>query len=422
MVTFLNESGKYWLEYFGFLTVQNTLFLGILSLILFIFKNASARVKHCIVTIGLAKLLLLPFIPIFIFGNAVTPQIVRNNDLVNSAPTGTVINTNVLSIEALLFIGWIILGVGILLFFLFSILKLRIQLRNSKELKTNEYNVLTNLKIKLFQNDKISMPISCGYFSKKIYVPKIWDKWNSECQNFIIEHEIAHLKRRDNWILILQMMTKAIYFFHPLVWYLNRHLDDFREMACDDYTTSGDKNYAIKYSRYLVEIAETTLQNRSGCFMASALIKQKYELLNRVKYLMEGKIKNISKQKFIMVMAGLLVSSLTLSMYCSKQEPTEATANSEIISNQLSKTPNSVRPNVINYYLPEDDRVVLTIFNNEGKLINKLVDKFQQAGSYTIDWDGVDQNGKKVPSGLYIYKVETVTLQSTVYKKMILRK
>ena len=88
MATFLNESGKYWLEYFGFLTLQNTLFLGMLSLILFIFKNASARLKHCIATIGLAKLLLPPFIPIFIFGNAVTTQIVRNNDLVKSVYLG----------------------------------------------------------------------------------------------------------------------------------------------------------------------------------------------------------------------------------------------------------------------------------------------------------------------------------------------
>lgn len=317
---FLIETGNRWLEYFGFLVIQNTLFLGILTLILFIIKNASARIKHFVTIIGLLKLLLPAFIPVLIFGNAIKSLIPSNSEIVTAIPTGSVVNPDVFNMGTLLFFGWITLGVGFILYFLFSNIKLRIQLRESKELKINEFKALKTLKIRLFQSEKISMPISSGYFSKKIYVPAIWDEWNLECQNFIIQHEIAHFKRHDNWILILQMMTKAIYLFHPLVWYFNRRLDDFREMSCDDYSTTEDQTYSIKYSKYLVEIAETTLQKQSVFLSVSAIIKQKNELLNRVKYLMDGKMKTLSKPKLTMVIVGILICFLTFSMYSSNKK------------------------------------------------------------------------------------------------------
>lgn len=370
---FLNEIGNDWLEYFGFLVLQNTFFLGILTLILYIIKNASARVKHFVTTIGLLKLLIPAFIPTLIFGNAILMP--RNIEIVNRIPTGTVINTNVLNIGTLLFIGWITLGVGFILFFLFSNIKLRINLRNSKELKMNEFKALNALKIRLFQSGKISMPISSGYFSKKIYVPIIWDEWNLECQNFIIEHEIAHLKRHDNWILILQMLTKAIYLFHPLVWYLNRQLDDFREMSCDDHTTTGDQTYPIKYSRYLVEIAETSLQKKSVFLPVSAIIKQKNELLNRIKYLMNGKMKTISKPKMTMVIVGLLVCALTFSMYSNNRvhkqsEKGENSAKIYALNESYEVVRNGARLNLA--YDTKRDSFIGTIENITDKTLERV--------------------------------------------------
>jgi flagellar hook assembly protein FlgD len=47
-----------------------------------------------------------------------------------------------------------------------------------------------------------------------------------------------------------------------------------------------------------------------------------------------------------------------------------------------------------------------------------LVNKKQQAGNYSIAWDGTDDMGKLCPSGIYLYKISTKTFQAT--KKMIL--
>jgi uncharacterized protein (TIGR03435 family) len=49
----------------------------------------------------------------------------------------------------------------------------------------------------------------------------------------IIAHEIAHVRRRDNLAAAVHMVVQAVFWFHPLVWWLSARLVDERERACD---------------------------------------------------------------------------------------------------------------------------------------------------------------------------------------------
>ena len=48
----------------------------------------------------------------------------------------------------------------------------------------------------------------------------------------------------------------------------------------------------------------------------------------------------------------------------------------------------------------------LVIFNIRGQVVRELVNTQQLAGHYSIEWDGRDQNGFVVPTGMYIYSIE----------------
>ncbi|MGB9030045.1 MAG: M56 family metallopeptidase [Acidobacteriaceae bacterium] len=50
----------------------------------------------------------------------------------------------------------------------------------------------------------------------------------------IIAHEIAHVQRRDNLTAALHMLVQAIFWFHPIAWWLQRRLLEERERACDE--------------------------------------------------------------------------------------------------------------------------------------------------------------------------------------------
>ncbi len=50
----------------------------------------------------------------------------------------------------------------------------------------------------------------------------------------ILRHELAHVRRRDDWTNLVQRLIEAGLFFHPAVWWISRQLSIEREIACDD--------------------------------------------------------------------------------------------------------------------------------------------------------------------------------------------
>jgi predicted CXXCH cytochrome family protein len=80
--------------------------------------------------------------------------------------------------------------------------------------------------------------------------------------------------------------------------------------------------------------------------------------------------------------------------------------------------PNPFNPTTnIQYDVPEAAHVTILVYNSLGMLVTRLVDQQQPAGSYSIQWDGKDQGGNNVASGIYFYKMEAGSF--TAMKKML---
>lgn len=74
----------------------------------------------------------------------------------------------------------------------------------------------------------------------------------------------------------------------------------------------------------------------------------------------------------------------------------------------------------INYALPKPTKVKLLIYNITGQVVRKLVENEQKEGYYEIVWDGKDNRGRKLASGIYFYRFETE--EAKLIKKMIMTK
>ncbi|HEU0037650.1 MAG TPA: M56 family metallopeptidase, partial [Verrucomicrobiae bacterium] len=51
----------------------------------------------------------------------------------------------------------------------------------------------------------------------------------------VLRHELAHVRRRDDWANLVQHFILAVFFFHPAVWWISKKLSLEREIACDDH-------------------------------------------------------------------------------------------------------------------------------------------------------------------------------------------
>ena len=84
--------------------------------------------------------------------------------------------------------------------------------------------------------------------------------------------------------------------------------------------------------------------------------------------------------------------------------------------------PNPFNPTTsISYSIAENGKTELTIFNIKGQQVNKLVKEYKQPGEYTVSWNGKDEAGRKVSSGLYFYRLKNNN-KTIDTKKMLLLK
>ncbi|MDO9577978.1 MAG: FlgD immunoglobulin-like domain containing protein [Candidatus Cloacimonadales bacterium] len=83
--------------------------------------------------------------------------------------------------------------------------------------------------------------------------------------------------------------------------------------------------------------------------------------------------------------------------------------------------PNPFNPETnISFSLPQDQEIELIVYNLKGQKVRQLVSGRFASGQHSVVWGGKDDNGKKVSSGLYLYKLKANDLELT--KKMLLLK
>ena len=88
----------------------------------------------------------------------------------------------------------------------------------------------------------------------------------------------------------------------------------------------------------------------------------------------------------------------------------------------LSNYPNPFNPTTrISFSIPEESKVDLSIYNIKGQRVKSLVKESFESGNHSVVWNGVDDSGKSVGSGVYFYKLN-VNGKSKLVKKCLLLK
>ncbi len=134
--------------------------------------------------------------------------------------------------------------------------------------------------IRLLQcNSSTSMPLTWGIFRPVIVLPSSAVQWPEDRRRMVLSHELAHISRHD-WILqICAELTRAVYWFHPLVWLAAAQLRQESERASDDAVLRSGiapSNYASQ----LLDLART-LENTGRAWSTALAIARPSNLERR---------------------------------------------------------------------------------------------------------------------------------------------
>jgi hypothetical protein len=162
--------------------------------------------------------------------------------------------------------------------------------------------------VTLCVSDELRVPTAIGFTKPRVVIPS-WtvEELSSLELNAILLHELAHLRRRDDWTNLIQKIVGALLFFHPAVWWIEKKLALEREMACDDLVLAETASPRA-YAECLVSLAEKSFLRR-GIALAQAAVDRLRSVSLRVTRILDV---NRSRATRVWSPAPVLVAGVSL--------------------------------------------------------------------------------------------------------------
>jgi beta-lactamase regulating signal transducer with metallopeptidase domain len=162
--------------------------------------------------------------------------------------------------------------------------------------------------VQLFISAKAGVPLVIGFLKPMILMPAATiAQLSTEQIETILLHELAHIKRYDYLVNILQTVVETILFFNPFVWMVSAITRREREHCCDDLVLDHTRE-PLSYATALAALATHTGTVSTLTVAASG---NSNHLFNRIKRIMEMKKNQFSYSR--MVAAILMVTAITCS-------------------------------------------------------------------------------------------------------------
>ncbi|MDB5088383.1 MAG: family metallopeptidase [Mucilaginibacter sp.] len=202
-------------------------------------------------------------------------------------------------------------------------------------------------KVDLLQSELVKVPVAIGWLKPVILLPMgIILQLSTEQLESILWHELAHIRRRDYLVNILQELVETVFFFNPGLLWLSSLIRDEREACCDDMVLSR----LNRKTNYLEALLAFGSGNNNTVFMMS--LGSGNQLRHRLKRMVNQENKRLSVTEKIVLAAGLiLLSAFTilpkanhaaagyLSHFISKKPALVITAKPVVVISVVKKRP-----------------------------------------------------------------------------------
>ncbi|GFZ32234.1 hypothetical protein CSC2_27600 [Clostridium zeae] len=202
-------------------------------------------------------------------------------------------------------------------------------------------------KVKILYSNEINSPCVFGILAPKILIPKtLLNELNSADLEYILLHELSHLKRKDlllNWIMTT---LQIIHWFNPIIWLAFSKARKDCELSCDSFVLGKISSSAYKeYGETLIKIAASYSKYKWTPGVTSIVSTRE----------IKRRIIMITKFKKQSIAWSIIALSLTLLVGCgslTNPKNNEATNNNSAVTDNTSQSADNNNSNNSNVSVP----------------------------------------------------------------------
>jgi bla regulator protein blaR1 len=163
------------------------------------------------------------------------------------------------------------------------------------------YKYRLRRKITILKSRRVNVPVVIGWLRPVILLPiAITIGLQTKHLELIIAHELAHIKRLDFAVNILQSLVQICLFYHPAIYWINKVIRDEREYICDQYALKilgNDESAKINLAKALLGTEEL----REGNLSLMAVAASGGMLKHRISHILDSQYKPATSIKSIII-------------------------------------------------------------------------------------------------------------------------
>lgn len=172
-------------------------------------------------------------------------------------------------------------------------------------------------EIELAESKEVTVPMVIGFLKPVVLVPLgMLANLPAGQVEAILLHELAHIRRNDYLVNLLQVFCENVFFFNPAILWISRLIREEREHCCDDLAISVMQS-KTSFIHALVSFQE---YNQGRPSLEMAFSKKRNHLLERIKRIINNNNKPLDAMEKLFVSFSL-IAAITLSAATSPEKP-----------------------------------------------------------------------------------------------------
>jgi beta-lactamase regulating signal transducer with metallopeptidase domain len=140
---------------------------------------------------------------------------------------------------------------------------------------------------RLVESDALSIPAAMGLWRPVVLLPRGWEEWSDAQTEAVLAHELSHIARRDPLTQTLSNLHRAVFWFSPLAWWLDRTLVELAEQASDDAALRAGAD-RTRYAEVLLHFFRALRKARGRVRWQAVSMAQGSRSARRVERILSG--------------------------------------------------------------------------------------------------------------------------------------